>query len=283
MTASIRRRLPAAAVAALMSGLAACGSSIPATRVALSARDTLIAYAGPGDFREVLHFAVTKLLPPAAGIRLTDAPADANQRLQAGDADLAFVQDRASFQAGRADYPSLGVVSRVNLVPYAIYSATWTRLADIPHGGKVVLPGRTEDFARGLYLLQSAGLLKLDRPFGGVTPADLTVTEDNVTDQLRHLTLPALHTDERLAEIFPKYDAFVLDPRQAAVLGLDPATDALAVEPAPGNPHAHVLVAPARLSADPRVVGLVRALESPPLARFLKERYRGANLSAAVA
>jgi D-methionine transport system substrate-binding protein len=277
-----RRRLPAAAVAALLSGLAACGSPTAATRVALTARDTLIAYAGPGDFREVLHFAVTELLPPTAGIRLADAPPDANQQIVAGAADLAFAQEWASFQAGRAGYPSLGVVSRVNVVPYAVYSATWTRLADIPHGGKVVLPGRTEDFARGLYLLQNAGPLKLDRPFGGITPADLTITEDNVTDQLRHLTLPALHTGERLAEIFPKYDAFVLTPAQAAVLGLDPA-DALAVEPAPRNPYVHVLVAPARLGTDPRVVALVRALESPRLARFLKQRYRGANVSAAVA
>ena len=177
-------------------------------------------------------------------------------------------------------------MSTVDVVPYGLYSSKWTDLTDttswvntgivadeitgqsLPHGGKVVLPAQTDfDFARGLYLLQSAGLVKLDRPFGGSAPADLTITEANVVDSLRHLSLLAQYSTEHYPEIYQQYDAVVLSPEQATAIGLDPATDALAVEPGPGNPFASVLVAPSRLAGDPRVLELTHALESPELAR----------------
>jgi D-methionine transport system substrate-binding protein len=148
----------------------------------------------------------------------------------------------------------------------------------LPHGSKVVLPADTESFARGLYLLQSAHLLKLDRPFGGTRPVDLTITEANVRDSLRHLKLLGLSSDVHLKEIYQTYDALVLDPKQAASLGLDPGKDAIAVEPGPKNPYATVLVAPSRLAGDPRVLELTHALESPELARFLAAKYPGAIL-----
>lgn len=296
------RRIGVTVAVLLLAGLAGCGSKAevsyqPAAR---TDKDTLLVYAGPGDFREILQYAVDTLLPATTRIQLADAPANADQQVEAGVGDLAFYQQGPAFEAGRAAYPSLSVVSRVNVIPYALYSAKWTSLAatqswvnagivaddvagtSLPHGSRVVLPGGTEDFARSLYLLQSAHLVKLDRPFGGATAADRTITEANVVDSLRHLSLSGLHSDEHLGEIYQRYDALVLSPRQAALLGLNPGKDALAVEPGPLNPYAQVLVAPSRLAGDPRVLELTHALESPELAKFLTTKYPGANLPATV-
>lgn len=118
----------------------------------------------------------------------------------------------------------------------ALYSSHWTALAEtgggksLPHGAKVVLPATAESFARGLYLLQSAHLVRLDHPAAGSGPADLTITVADIVESPRHLRLLALSSDEHLPEIYQQYDAMVLGPHQATTLGLDPATDALAVE-----------------------------------------------------
>lgn len=286
-----------------LAALAGCGSGteVRYEPVERADDDTLLVLVGPGDYREVLRYTVDHLLPPGAKVQLADAPADADARVQDGGADLAFHRQAPAFEADRAAYPSLGVVSRVNVVPYALYSSRWTDVADtrswvnmgvvadevegrsLPHGSRVVLPAPTESFARGLYLLQSAGLVLLDRPFGGSSPVDLAITEANVVDSLRHLSLLGLSSDIRLPEVYRDFDALALTPQQAATLGLDPATDALAVEPGAHNPHAQVLVAPSRLAGDPRVLELVHALESPELARYLETTRPGVSIPVAAA
>lgn len=260
-----------------LAALAGCGGQPGVTY--RDGQGSLLVYVGPGDYRDVLQYAVDHLLPAGTRIQLVDAPADADRRISDGDADLGF------YQEGPA--ASLSVAARVNVVPYGLYSAKWTDLKEtsswvnagvvedevhgksLPHGSKIVLPGGDEGFARGLYLLQSAGLVTLDRPFGGTAPADLTIGQANVKDSLRHLSLLSSYSDEHLREVFQQYDALVLSPQQAVVLGLSPAEDALALEPGTGNPWAHVLVAPPRLAGDPRVLELAHALESPELARHL--------------
>jgi D-methionine transport system substrate-binding protein len=295
-----RRMLVGLTTGILLAGLVGCGSGTEVSYepVERADEDTLLVYVGPGEYREVLQHAVDTLLPASAKIQLADAPPDANARVEAGDADLVFAQQGPVFDAEKVSHPSLSVVSKVNVVPYALYSSKWKDLSEtqswvntgivadevvgqsLPHGSRVVLPAATESFARGLYLLQSAHLVQLDRPFGGSSPVDLTISEANVVDSLRHLSLLGLSSDIRLPEVYREFDALVLAPQQAAVLGLDPGRDALAVEPGPGNPYATVLVAPSRLAGDPRVLQLTHALESPELAHYLETTHPGANLPA---
>jgi len=254
--------------------------------------DALVVLVGPGPYRQVLEH-VVEGLPATVRVELVDAPQDAAAQVVAGEADLVFAQDEPSFEARREELPGLSVVARAGVVPYALYSSRWTDLQDttswvnagivedevvgqsLPHGSRVVLPGPAADFARGLYLLQDAGLVLLDRPFGGTEPVDLAIDEANVVDSLRHLSLLALFSDDRLDEVYRDFDALVLAPEQAALLGLDPATDALAVEPGPGNPYAQVLVAPSRLAGDPRVLALTHALEDPEVTRYLASAHPG--------
>lgn len=297
-----RRRLPAAVavVTATIAGVLGCGSDtvVQHGRAAGDA-DALVVYVGAGDDREILEYAVEHLIPNSVRLELVDAEPDANAKVAAGEGDLSYFQHQPAFEAevAQESYDNLSVVSRVNVVPYGLYSSRWTDVEDteswvnaglvgdevqgtsLPHGSRVVLPTTPTGFARGLYLLQSAGLVRLDRDFGGTSAVDLTVTEANVLDSLRHLSLLSLSYDDYLEALYRNYDAVVLTPRHAAALGLEPARDALALEPGPANPYAHVLVAPSRLAGDPRVTELTYALESPELARFLETRFRGANIA----
>ncbi|HMS75187.1 MetQ/NlpA family ABC transporter substrate-binding protein [Gordonia sp. (in: high G+C Gram-positive bacteria)] len=282
---------------------AGCGSETSVDYDSGSDGDALVVYAGKGADRGILEYVSKNLLGTQIRIKIEDADDDANAKVSAGKADLAFYQHTPAFEADTTDrgITDLSIAGRVNVVPYALYSHKWTDLREtgswvntglvadsitgtsLPHGARVALPSTPTGFARGLYLLQSAGLVTLDRKFGGTSAQDLTITAANVLDSARHLDVIGLSFDEFLKSTYNSYDAIVLNPDQAASLGLVPATDALAVEPGPGNPYAHVLVAPSRLAGDPRVLELTRALEDPRLAGYLNRTYRGANIAAAAA
>ncbi|MFC9363180.1 MetQ/NlpA family ABC transporter substrate-binding protein [Rhodococcus sp. NPDC057014] len=305
MVLNRRRVLGTVAVTlAAVTGLVGCGSDTQVDyETAGGSGDSLLVYVGAGDDREIVEYAVENLLPASAKVELVDASEDSNEKVAAGDGDLSFYQHIPAFEAdlGTHAYDNLSIVSKVNVVPYGLYSSKWTDVKDteswvnvglvadevtarsLPHGSQVVLPATPTGFARGLHLLQSAGLVKLDRPFGGTSAVDLTITQANVLDSLRHLTLLGLGYDDYLQSLYDNYDAVVLKPDDAASIGLTPADDALAIEPGPGNPYAHVLVAPSRLAGDQRVLELARALESPELAQFLETKFRGANIPVAAA
>lgn len=285
------RLRPMIALAVLLA-VAGCGPGPEVTYAPPGDSGRLTVYVGPGSYREILQRAAAQ---SSIRVELVDAPKDANAQLAAGHGDLAFYQHVPAFQGSRPT--GLSIVSRVDVKPYALYSSKWRDLretrswvntglvddrvsgASLPHGALVALPSTPTGFARGLYLLQHAGLLRLDQPFGGTTVPALTITQANVVASPRHLDVRGIaYTD--LPAIYAEFDAVVLSPEQAATLHLVPAERSLAIEPGPGNPYTHVLVAPARLAGDQRVLALVHALESPDLARFLATRYRGADIPA---
>ncbi|WP_425704723.1 MetQ/NlpA family ABC transporter substrate-binding protein [Gordonia sp. DT30] len=290
------------AVAASVAALTGCGSSSDVTYDTSSpGADALTVYAGTGSYRSILKFVSDKGL--AAGVHLTvvDAPADADAKIAAGQGDLAFFQHVPAFDADVAagSIKDLSVVSAVDVVPYGLYSSRWHDLKDtsgwvnsglgadnasgrsLPHGSRIAVPDTVTGAARALYLLQSAALVRLDRRFGGTTVPDLTITQSNVLDSPRHLSLAPVSYAQYVGDIYRNYDAVVLAPDDAAKAGLRPDRDALALEPGQGNPYAHVLVAPARLAGDHRVLELARALESPQVAAFLENTYHGADIPAA--
>lgn len=299
-----RVRAPIALVLATAISLVGCGSGTDVNyESAAPGNDALVVHVGVGDDRKILEYVVENLLPDEIEVELVDATEDSNAKVSSGEGDLSYFQHIPAFDADVAEhsYDNLSVVSKVNVVPYALYSSKWTGIADtedwvntglvedsitgsnLPHGSQVVLPSSPTGFARGLYLLQSADLVTLDRPFGGTSTADLTISQANVLDSQRHLSLVGLSYDNYLRSIYENYDAVVLNPRDAETIGLEPAKDALAIEPGPDNPYAHVLVAPSRLAGDHRVLELAHALESPRTAQFLESEFRGTNIPVASA
>jgi D-methionine transport system substrate-binding protein len=280
-----------------------CAKDVPVTYQGDDAAGgALRIQVGGEGYRDVLQYVADHKLAGDVKLQLTDAAPDANTQVANDSADLAFYQTQPAFlgnqQSNKLD--TLSVVSKVDVAPYGLYSSKWKDLkptddwlnsglvADritgksLPHGATVAVPDSTSGFARSLYLLQSVELTKLDRPWGGVTVADLSVSEANVLDSQRHLALRGLDFTSYAADIYHNYDAVVFDPTTATSIGLVPAKDALAIEPGPGNPYARVLVAPSRLAGDPRISALAHALESKEVAQYLVTQYHGKFISAQV-
>ncbi|MGU3502088.1 MetQ/NlpA family ABC transporter substrate-binding protein [Mycobacterium sp. C31M] len=301
---TIRRTILAIAAAAVCAITAVgCSGDAPVTyQDGQASADVLRIQVGGEGYRDVLQFVADSGLAPGVRFELADAAEDANAQIGDEQADLAFYQTQPAFLGNKEanGHDTLSIVSKVDVAPYALYSSRWKDLAptedwvnsplgedkitgqSLPHGAVVAVPQSKAGFARSLYLLQSVELARLDRAFGGLTVADLSVTEANVLESQRHLTIRALDLSEYAADIYQNFDAVVFDPTTATSIGLVPARDGLAIEPGPGNPYARVLVAPSRLAGDERVSALAHALESNEVADYLARTYQGKFISAQV-
>ncbi len=291
--------LAAVSIAAAMSG---CSDDVPVTYPENASGDVLRIQVGGEGYRDVLDYVTKNHLAGDLRLELVDAAADANTQVAEGKTDLAFYQTQPAFLGNQQadDHSTLSIVSKVDVAPYALYSSKWKDLkptedwvnsnlvadkitgTSLPHGAEVAVPETKAGFARSLYLLQTVDLVKLDRPFGGLSVADLSVSDANVLESQRHLAIRGIDFTEYAEDIYHNYDAVVLDPTTASSIGLVPATDALAIEPGPGNPYSRVLVAPARLAGDARVSALAHALEGKEIAQYLSTTYHGKFISAHV-
>lgn len=289
----------AVSIAAAMSG---CSDDVPVAYPENASSEVLRIQVGGEGYRDVLEYVTKNHLAGDLRLELVDAAADANAQVAEGKSDLAFYQTQPAFLGNQQadDHSTLSIVSKVDVAPYALYSSKWKDLkptedwvnsnlvadkitgTSLPHGAEVAVPETKAGFARSLYLLQTVDLVKLDRPFGGLSVADLSVSDANVLDSQRHLAIRGIDFTEYAEDIYHNYDAVVLDPTTASSIGLVPATDALAIEPGPGNPYSRVLVAPARLAGDARVSALAHALEGKETAQYLSTTYRGKFISAQV-
>lgn len=287
-------------VAAIATG---CSNGVPVLYSdSASSGDVLRVQVGGEGYRDLLEFVAETKLAGNVAFELVDAAADANRQVTDDEADLAFYQTQPAFLGNQKSngYQTLSVVAKVDVAPYGLYSSKWTDVAptddwvnsnlvddkvtgnSLPHGASVAAPQTQAGFARSLYLLQAVDLVKLDRPFGGVTVADLSVSDANILESQRHLAIRGLDFTEYAADIYRNYDAVVFDPTTATSIGLVPARDALAIESGPGNPYARVLVAPSRLAGDDRISALAHALESTEVADYLETKYQGKFISAQV-
>lgn len=66
--------------------------------------------------------------------------------------------------------------------PLPLYSDKYSKVADIPQGGKIAIPNDPVNSARALGVLEQAGLIKLKKPFSTTTTlADLDKANSKVT------------------------------------------------------------------------------------------------------
>ncbi|GGL03288.1 lipoprotein [Nocardia jinanensis] len=260
-------------------GVPACAPEVRVDTSGHVGDGVLTVLVGDGPHRQILEYAAERT-GSRLSIRIESAGADANRRVAHGTADAAYFQHIPAFEGRTAQdgITDLAILARVHVVPYGLYSRTYTSLDQIPHFGSVLVPSGQAPLARSLYLLQHARLLTLNKEFGGTSLADLTVTDANVMDSQRHLTITQADP-EQFPEVIGAVDAVIMNPVTAQENGFAPATPLLR-EPAPRNPYTNVLVGRAGNAADPRLVTLARQLESPEVADYIDAEFAGSVIAA---
>lgn len=271
---SLRRIVVASAALTLAAGLAACSSSEgDDTTLRISASSTphveildqIVSTGALGDYKLDI-------------VEIT-GEVDPNELLEAGDVDANFFQHEPYLtdwqkQKGVDD---LVAVADVHLEPIGLYSNKIASLDDLKDGDTVAVPRDTTNYARALYLLESAGLLEMDVPF---EEADLSVvTESNITANPKNLNLVGIERPQLARQLDDaQITAAVINSNYALEAGLNPAEDAIVTEEVENNPFSNLLVVRAENENDPAVTALAEALESPETAAWIEETYSGAVL-----
>ncbi|KHJ72841.1 MULTISPECIES: MetQ/NlpA family ABC transporter substrate-binding protein [Rhodococcus] len=271
---SLRRIVVASAALTLAAGLAACSSSEgDDTTLRISASSTphveildqIVSTGALGDYKLDI-------------VEIT-GEVDPNELLEAGDVDANFFQHEpylADWQKQKG-IDDLVAVADVHLEPIGLYSNKIASLDELKDGDTVAVPRDTTNYARALYLLESAGLLEMDVPF---EEADLSVvTESNITANPKNLNLVGIERPQLARQLDDaQITAAVINSNYALEAGLNPAEDAIVTEEVENNPFSNLLVVRAENENDPAVTALAEALESPETAAWIEETYSGAVL-----
>lgn len=123
------------------------------------------------------------------------------------------------------------------IVPLGLYSKKWTDVKDIPQGGQIAIPNDPSNQARGLFVLEKAGLITLTGDKATPTPADIDASTSKVTV----VTVDAAQTALSLDSV----DGSIINNNYVADAGLDPNKAIFKDDPKdPGaTPYINVIVA----------------------------------------
>ncbi|MEG3000756.1 MAG: MetQ/NlpA family ABC transporter substrate-binding protein [Comamonas sp.] len=150
-----------------------------------------------------------------------------NLALSDGSLDANFFQHRAYFDQFTADRKlALSAIVQGPVAPMGVYSKKHKSLQGIANGAKVALPNDPSNLARGILLLQQAGLVKIKQ---GVNP--LRVSELDLAENPKKLKLLPLEAAQ-LPRVLEDADFVVVNGNFAVSSGLK-LSDAVVLEKTP--------------------------------------------------
>ncbi len=281
----IRTLLASALAATLLTGLAACGSggADAGSTASAEASKPLRVMADVIPHAELIKEAESLGLLGDVKVDITEisASVDANQLVNEGDLDANFFQHVPYLDDWNVNHPGsdLVAVATVHVEPLGLYSKKVTSLAEVPQDAVIAIPADATNQARALFLLEDAGLLKLNVDRSDPKLDYSQITPANVSDNPKKITFVEIDRPQLAASLDdPKVNLSVVNGNYALEAGLIPSEDALVLETAEGNPYANVLVVKETMKDDPRVLTLAKALESPELAKYILDTYQGSVL-----
>ncbi|KAB1645272.1 MetQ/NlpA family ABC transporter substrate-binding protein [Gulosibacter chungangensis] len=217
--ARITKALAAAGALALIGSLAACsGGSSDGGETGETIKLGVVGASEP-------YWAVFEEAVEAEGIDLEIVDfGDYNQpnpALSAGELDINQFQHIIYLaEHNNATGDTLTVIGSTAIYPLGLYSSKYDSVDDIPEGGVVGVPNDTTNQARGLLVLQSAGLISLA---DGGSP--YSTLDDIIADESK-VTVQAFNADLIPASL-PDLDAGIINNDFVADAGLT-AEDAIA-------------------------------------------------------
>ena len=196
-----------------------------------------------------------------------------NAALSAGDLDANSYQHRPYLDAQAKDrgYKISWAADTVNF-PMGIYSKKIKKLADLRDSAKFGLPNDPTNGGRALLLLQAQGLIKLKDNAGlKATPLDVVSNPK----KLKFVELDAAQLPRSLDDL----DASTVNTNFAIAAGLNPQTDAIAMESAK-NPYVNIRVVRDADKDKPWLAQLIKTYHSDEVRQFIDKEFKGSVLPA---
>ena len=135
----------------------------------------------------------------------------------------------------------------------------------------VAVPNDTTNEARALTLLEQNGFFKLKADAG------ITATKNDIEENPLNVSIDEVEAAQ-VPNVLQDEDYAVINSNYAISAGLDPMTDALAMEDGT-SAYVNVLVCKEGNEEEPKIKALVAALESQQVKDFMVENYKGAVVS----
>ncbi|MCD9027886.1 MetQ/NlpA family ABC transporter substrate-binding protein [Luteimonas sp. BDR2-5] len=268
---TLSRLLPAALLVPALFALSACAgpSGSAGDRETLSVAATAVPHA------EILE--VVKPLLADEGvdlqIRVFNDYVQPNDQVVQRQIDVNYFQTEPYLDAYNRDRGTdLTTLAGIHIEPFGAYSRRFASLEGLPDGADVVIPNDPSNNSRALILLHQAGLITLK------DPTDALATLRDITANPKQLKFRELDA-AMLPRVLDQVDLALINTNYALDAGLDPATDALAIE-GKDSPYVNFLVGPPEAADDPRVRKLIAALTSEQVRAFIHDKYRDAVLPA---
>lgn len=166
---------------------------------------------------------------------------------------------------------ALAAVGETVLNPISLYSEKAKKVEDIPEGSEVTIANDSVNAARGLLLLQSAGLIKLDYK-EGTNP-----TPDDIVSNPKNLKITELEASQT-ARSLPDVGASVINVFMALDAGLNPKSDAIYIEPVneQSKPYYNIIVSRAKDKGNATYKKIVDAYRSDDVRKLIDKLYKGA-------
>lgn len=267
---------------ALCLSLAACGGSDAPADTAddpaegdAAETTTLTVAASPTPHAEILEQCVPILAEQ--GIELVINQYDdyviPNTAVEDGDEDANYFQHipyLQEFNETRGTH--LVEVAGVHIEPMGIYAGKTESLDALADGAVIGIPNDPTNEGRALLLLEAQGLIKLD------DSTNLSATPNNIVENPKNLEFQEIEA-QTLPSSRPDLDLAVINSNYALGAGLNPTTDALAIESS-DSPYVNVLVVKEGNEENPAIQALVEVLHSDAIRSYITEQFAGAVVPA---
>lgn len=228
----------------------------------------------PGEHAEIMEEVAKVAAPKGLNIKVVEFSdyVVPNQALADGDIQANSFQHVPYLDNQMKDRGfDLKVIGTTITTPMGVYSHHLKALADLKDGATVGIPNDPTNGGRALLVLQQLGVIKV-APEAGLKPTVLDVTEN--PKKLKFQELDAAQLPRSLADL----DAALINTNYAIASGLNPKTDAIAMESA-DNPYVNVIVVKNGDQDKPWVKELVESYHSPEVKKFIEDKYHGTVLT----
>jgi D-methionine transport system substrate-binding protein len=190
-----------------------------------------------------------------------------NVAVLAGDLDANFFQHIPYLDSNAEWSAKLVSAFGVHIEPFALYSAKFRSILDLPNGASIAIPNDPSNGGRALLLLQAEGLITLRAGAGlTATPRDITGNPKN----FRFQELEAAQLPRSLQDV----DAATINGNYALEVGLNPIRDSLIIEGA-DSPYVNIVVVLKGKENDPNIIALKKALLSKKVKDYIISHYDG--------
>ena len=196
-----------------------------------------------------------------------------NTAVEDGDEDANYFQHipyLEEFNETRGTH--LVDVASVHIEPMGVYAGKTASLEELADGAVIAIPNDATNEGRALLLLEAQGLITLD------DSSNLTATPNNIVDNPKNLEFQELEA-ATIPSVLADVDLAVINSNYALGAGLNPTTDALAIESS-DSPYVNVLVVKEGNENNEAIQALVDALHSDTIRDYITETFDGAVVPA---